>query len=101
MRLTPGMMLCALCASWAFAQSDSTELQQVSEMARRCREESVRYRDGGGRPGDAQDPALKWSAALWQYGKDHSGTVAGTQATTSALTWLRHADQDAEVLERS
>jgi tetratricopeptide (TPR) repeat protein len=101
MRLVPGMMLLAFSAVWTVAQSDNTELQQIGEMTRRCREESVRFRDTGGQPGDPGDPALKWSAALWQYGKDHPRTAAGIQATSYALTWLRHADQDAEVLARA
>ena len=93
-------LLVAAYAGVAPAQPDESELKRIADMARRCRQEAVQFRDAGGRPGDPTDPALKWSAVLWKYGQEHPRSAAGLQATAHALSWLRHADQDAEVIAR-
>jgi tetratricopeptide (TPR) repeat protein len=76
-------------------------LKQVEETSKRCQVESNKFREDGGKPGDPRDPALKWAEVLWKYREEYPGTPAAARATAAALTWLRHADQDKEVLARA
>ena len=101
MRLSLWIVPMILAAAPSFAQSDEAELKRISEMARQCREQSNKFREAGGRAGEAGDPALQWARTFWQYAKEHPRTPAGSQATVNALGWLMHADQDREVIAKA
>ena len=75
--------------------------KQYAEMGSRSVKEANKYREEGGRPGGAGDPALQWAETFRKFREDHPGTPAGTRASRMCLTWLRHADQDKEVLARA
>jgi len=101
MRLIVSVLSIAWIAAPASAQTDESELKQIADMARQCRQEANKFREAGGRPGDPDDPALRWSGVFWEYGKKHAGRPAAAQATVQALAWLLHADQDQEVIAKA
>lgn len=75
--------------------------KKFAEMRKQSSEESNKYREAGGKPGDPRDPALKWAEVFWKFREEYRGTSVAAQATATALNWLRHADQDKEVLARA
>jgi tetratricopeptide (TPR) repeat protein len=101
MKLIFWMVLFAWLGAPILTQDDDGELKRIADMARRCRAESNKFREAGGRAGDPGDPALKWSAVFWQYAKEHAGSPAGAQATAHGLGWLMFANQDQEVIAKA
>src|SRR5262245_3515548 len=69
------------------------ELDRVQAMISQAKKDAEQFSKSGGKPGDAKNPNLKWSAALWQYREAHPGTPATVIATTEALRLLNRADR--------
>jgi len=73
------------------------EMDRVQAMIGQSKKESENFSKAGGQPGDANNPNLKWAAALWQYREKHPGTPATVVATTEALRLLNRADRLSEL----
>lgn len=73
------------------------EMDQVQAMIAQSKKEAEQFSKSGGKPGDANDPNLKWSAALWQYREKHTATPATVTATIEALRQLNRADRLSEL----
>jgi len=56
------------------------EMDHVQAMIAQSKKDAEQFSKSGGKPGDANDPNLKWSAALWQYREKHPGTPATVTA---------------------
>lgn len=79
-----------MCVPGAAQQPDPA-LKELQEMARRAGAEGNKFREAGGRPGAADDPAKKWAAALWEFRERHPGTEAAGRAGYLAIAWLMFA----------
>src|SRR5262245_55785286 len=82
------------------AQNTSTadpEIDLVQAMIGQARKDAEQFSKSGGKPGDANNPNLKWSKALWQYREKHPGTPATAIATSEALRLLNRADRISEL----
>ena len=75
--------------------------KKIAEMSAQARVEAIEFREAGGKPGAARDPALKWAAALWSLREQHPGTPAAASAAAASLLWLRYADRDEDVLAKA
>jgi len=78
------------------AQNTTTpdkEMDRVKAMISRAKTDAEKFSKSGGKPGDTNNPNLKWSATLWQYREKHSGTPATVIATVEALRLLNRADR--------
>jgi tetratricopeptide (TPR) repeat protein len=69
------------------------EMDQVQAMISQAKKDAEQFSKSGGKPGDAKDPNLKWSADLWQYREKHPDTPATVIATIEALRLLNRADR--------
>ena len=69
------------------------EMDRVQAMINQAKKDAEQFTKSGGKPGDASNPNLKWSAALWQYRETHPGTPATVIATSEALRLLNRADR--------
>ena len=95
-------MLSAMVLPLALAQTPAVDAEKrFAELRAGAAQAANKYREDGGKPGGPGDPALKWAEAYWKLCEDYPGTSAATQATRHALAWLRHANQDNEVLARA
>ena len=61
---------------------------EVRQMIDTAWKEVQAYRTGGGKPGAADHPALKWHETLWTYREQHPGTEAAARATADAIRLL-------------
>ena len=87
-------MLLATLGSGPSAQSAQgdpavTEVRQTLTEARKAIET---YRSTGGAPGVADDPAIKWEAALWAYRERYPRTDAAALASAEAVRLLVGAE---------
>jgi len=73
------------------------EMDQVQAMIAQSKKDAEQFSKSGGKPGDANDPNLKWSAALWQYREKHPASPATVAATIEALRLLNRADRLSEL----
>ena len=73
------------------------EMDRAQAMISRAKTDAERFSKSGGKPSDARNPNLRWSAALWQYRKSHPGTPATVIATIEALRLLNRADRLSEL----
>lgn len=73
------------------------EIARVQAMISQAKKEAEEFSKSGGKPEDASNPDLKWSAALWQYRETHPGTPATVSATIEALRMLNRAERFSEV----
>src|SRR6266576_3920231 len=83
----------ALTVNAQHTPTPDKEVDQVQAMIAQSKKDAEQFSKSGGKPGDASDPNLKWSAALWQYREKHSGTPATVAATIEALRLLNRADR--------
>ena len=95
-------LLLALTANALTVNAQNTpapdkEMDQVQAMITQSKKDAEQFSKSGGKPGEASDPNLKWSAALWQYREKHPGTPATVAATIEALRLLNRADRLAEL----
>jgi tetratricopeptide (TPR) repeat protein len=72
-------------------------MEQVQAMIEHAKKDAEQFSKSGGKPGDANNPNLKWSAALWHYREKHPGTPATVTATIEALRLLNRADRFSEL----
>src|SRR5690242_14369045 len=82
----------ALMVAAQNAPAPDQEMDQVQAMIAQSKKDAEQFSKSGGKPGDANDPNLKWSAALWLYREKHPGTPATVTATIEALRMLNRAD---------
>ena len=73
------------------------EMDRVQAMISRAKTDAEQFSKSGGKPGDTNNPNLKWSAALWEYRETHPGTPATVIATIEALRLLNRADRLTEL----
>ena len=71
------------------AGSTMADVQETLTAARKAIEE---YRAGGGMPGTADHPALKWHEALWAYRERNPDSDAAALATAEAIQLLIRAE---------
>jgi len=98
------VLLLALTALNVNAQNTPTpdpEMDRVQAMISQSKKDAEQFSKSGGKPGDANDPNLKWSAELWQYREKHPGTPATVIATTEALRQLYRADRLSELRDKT
>ncbi|MGH9790217.1 MAG: hypothetical protein ACRD5W_03315 [Candidatus Acidiferrales bacterium] len=63
----------------------------VESLIERSRKEIKAFRDSGGKPENANHPAIRWSAILWSCREAYPGTPAASEATAEAVHILIHA----------
>ena len=79
------------------APTPDKEMDQVQAMIAQSKKDADQFSKSDGKPRDASDPNLKWSAALWQYREKHPGTAATVAATIEALRLLTRVDRLSEL----
>ena len=92
--------LALLLTATVCAQNTSTgdtEMDRVQAMIGQAKKDAEQFSKSGGKPGDANNPNLKWSKALWQYREKHPVTPATAIATAEALRLLNRADRVSEL----
>src|SRR4029450_9478507 len=52
------------------------EMDQVQAMISQAKKDAEQFSKAGGKPGDVNDPNLKWAAALWQYREKNPASAA-------------------------
>lgn len=90
-------LLLALTVNAQNTSTPDTETDRVQTMINQARKDADQFSKSGGKPGDANDPNLKWSAALWQYREKHPASPATVLATSEALRLLNRADRVSEL----
>jgi hypothetical protein len=90
-------LLLALTVNAQNTSTPDTETDRVQTMINQARKDADQFSKSGGKPGDANDPNLKWSAALWQYREKHPASPATVIATSEALRLLNRADRLSEL----
>jgi tetratricopeptide (TPR) repeat protein len=97
----PGLaLLLALTALTVNAQNtptSDTETDRVQAMIGQARKDVDQFSKSGGKPGDTNDPNLRWAAALWEYRVKHPASPATVIATSEALRLLNRADRLSEL----
>ena len=99
-RLLGLVLLLALPALTTSTQKPPTpdpEMDRVQAMISQAKKDAEQFLKSGGKPGDANNPNLKWSAQLWHYREKHPGTPATVIATIEALRLLNRADRLSEL----
>ena len=94
-------LILALTVNAQNTQTPDKEMDQVRAMIEQSKKDAEQFQKSGGKPGDANDPNLKWSASLWQYREKHPGTPATVTATTEALRLLYRADRLSELYAKA
>lgn len=87
----------ALTVNAQNAPAPDKEMDQVQAMIAQSKKDTEQFSKSGGKPGDANDPNLRWSAVLWLYREKHPGTPATVTATIEALRSLNRADRLSEL----
>jgi len=104
------MMSCwivVISLAWAIAvagqekPSGDAELDQINAMIGQAWQESDQFIRAGGKEGDPANPLRKWSAILWQYREQHSGSPAAARATSESVHFLVHSAQPDEAIARA
>lgn len=93
-------LLLTLAALTVNAQNTPTpdkEMDRVQTMISQAKKDAEQFLKSGGKPGDANNPNLKWSAALWEYREKHPASRATVIATIEALRLLNRADRLSEL----
>ena len=73
------------------------ETDLVQAMISQAKKEADQFLKAGGKPGDTNNPNVKWAAELWQYREKHSTSPATVIATVEALRMLNRADRLSEL----
>lgn len=93
-------LLLALTAMTVNAQSTPApdkEMDRVQAMISQAKKDAEQFSKSGAKPNDANNPNLKWSAALWEYREKHPASPATVIATIEALRLLNRADRFSEL----
>lgn len=77
------------------------EMERVQAMISQSKKDAEQYQKAGGKPGDANNPNLKWSADLWQYREKNAASPATIAATAEALRLLNRADRFSELYAKA
>jgi TolA-binding protein len=99
-RLVGLLALLTLIALTVHGQNPPTpdpEMDRIQTMIGQAKKDAEVFLKSGGKPGDANNPNLKWAAQLWQYREKHPGTPATVIATSEALRLLNRADRLSEL----
>ena len=94
-------LLLALTVSAQNPPAPDKEMDRVQAMVSQSKKDAEQFSKSGGKPGDANNPNLKWSAALWEYREKHPGTPATVTATAEALRLLNRADRFSELYAKA
>jgi tetratricopeptide (TPR) repeat protein len=78
-----------------------TETDRVQGMISQAKKDAEQFSKTGGKPGEPNNPNLKWAAALWEYREKHPGTPATVIATIETLRLLNRADRLSELREKA
>jgi hypothetical protein len=87
------LTLTALTVNAQNTPAPDKEMDRVQAMISQAKKDAEQFSKAGGKPGDANDPNLKWSATLWEYREKHPASPATVIATTEALRLLNRADR--------
>jgi tetratricopeptide (TPR) repeat protein len=82
------------------AQNKSTpdaEMDRVQGMIDQSKKDADQFSKSGGKPGDANNPNVKWAATLWEYREKHPGMPASATATAEALRLLNRSERFGEL----
>ena len=93
--------LTALTANAQNTPAPDKEMDRVQAMIGQAKKDAEQFSKSGGKPGDANNPNLKWSVELWQYREKRPGTPATVIATIEALRLLNRADRLSELREKT
>ena len=77
------------------------EMDRVQAMINQSKKDAEQFSKSGGKPGDANNPNLKWSADLWKYREKRPASPATVAATVEALRLLNRADRLSELREKA
>ena len=100
-RLFGLILLLTLTANAQNPPTPDQEMDRVQAMVSQSKKDAEQFSKAGGKPGDANNPNLKWSADLWQYREQHPGTPATVTATIEALRLLNRADRFNELQSKT
>lgn len=92
-RLLAFSLLLALTVNAQNSSTPDPEMDRVQAMISKAKNDAEQFSKAGGKPIDAQNPNLKWSAALWEYREQHPDTPATAVATVEALRLLNRANR--------
>lgn len=95
------LLLTALTVSAQNPPTPDKEMDRVQAMISQSKKDAEQFSKAGGKPGDANNPNLKWSAELWQYREKHPDTPATVAATVEALRLLNRADRFRELYAKA
>ncbi len=95
------LILTALTVNAQNTPAPDKEMDRVQAMISQSKKDAEQFQKAGGKPGDANDPNLKWAAALWEYREKNPGTPPTVSATVEALRLLNRADRSSELREKT
>jgi len=90
-------LLLAVTVNAQNTAATGTEMDRVQAMISQAKKDADQFSKSGGKPGDANNPNLKWSADLWQYREKHPASPATVIATIEALRLLNRAGRLSEL----
>ena len=90
-------LLLALTVNAQNTPAPDKEMDRVQAMISQAKNDAEQFSKSGGKPVDANNPNLRWAAALWEYREKHPGTPATVIATIEALRLLNRADRLSEL----
>ena len=92
-QMLAGFLFAAFIAQAAQpAPGAAVSVDDVRQMLKTARQEVETYKKGGGAPGAADHPAVKWNASLWQVHDRAPGSEAGALAAAEAVRLLNGAE---------
>ena len=91
------LILTALTVNAQNTPTPDKEMDRVQAMISQAKKDAEQFSKSGGKPGDANNPNLKWAAALWRYREKHPASPATVIATIEALRLLNRADRLSEL----
>ena len=95
------LILTALTVNAQNTPTPDKEMDRVQAMINQSKKDADQFSKSGGKPSDAKNPNLKWSAKLWQYREKHPASPATVIATIEALRLLNRADRLSELQTKS
>lgn len=95
------LTLTALTVNAQNTPKPDKEMDRVQAMISQAKKDAEQFLKSGGKPSDANNPNLRWAAALWQYRgqhrEKHPASPATVAATVEALRLLNRADRLSEL----
>ena len=94
-------LLLALTVNAQNTPTPDKEMDRVQAMISQAKKDAEQFSKSGGKPSDANNPNLRWAAALWEYRGQHReknpASPATVTATIEALRLLNRADRLSEL----